>query len=178
MKEYTTERGVTIGVVPITLLLDKIRESHPEPPAPTYTEHLAGGATQDVPITAEMAAAWMTENPEGWAEHAEAWLAYQDKLNERTKTLNDALWKAVMRRAIVVELPKGKGWITDQRDLGIIVPESPIEQREHYIYTEVIGGQGDMIRIMGMASGANLTEEQIATIEASFWDTIQRPRAT
>jgi hypothetical protein len=175
MKEYTTERGVPIGIVPITLLLDKIRESHPLPPAPTYTEHIAGGATQDVPITAEMAAAWMTDNPEGWAEHADAWLAYQDKLNERTTTLNDALWKAVMRRAIVVTPPIDEAWIKDQSELGITVPPEGQERREHYIWTEVIGGQVDIIRIMGMAAGADFTEEQLATIEASFWDTLQRP---
>jgi len=175
MKEYTTERGVTIGIVPIPLLLGKIRESHPEPPAPTYTEHLAGGATQDVPITAEMAAVWMTDNPEGWAEHAADWLAYQDKLDERTRALNDALWKAVMRRAIVVTPPVDEAWIKDQNELGITVPPEGQARREHYILTEVIGAQGDMLRIMGMAAGADLTEEQLATIEASFWDTIQRP---
>jgi hypothetical protein len=177
MKEYTTERGVTIGVVPIPLLLGKIRESHPEPPAPTYTEHIAGGATQEVTITAEMAAAWMTQNPDGWAEHAGAWTAYQEKLDERTKVLNDALWRAVMRRAIVVTPPVDEAWIREQNDLGITVPPEGQERREHYIWTEVIGGQADIIRVMGLAAGADFTEEQLATIEASFWDTIQRPAA-
>ena len=178
MREYTTERGVTIGIVPIPLLLGKIRESHPEPPAPTYTEHIAGGATQEVAITAEMAAAWMTQNPDGWAEHAADWLAYQDRLSERAKTLDNALWRAVMRKSIVVRPPVDETWIKEQEELGITVPPEGQDRREHYIWTEVIGGQSDIIRIMGMAAGADLTEEQLATIEASFWDTLQRPRAT
>lgn len=175
MKTYTTERGVTIKVVPIPLLLDKIREAHAAPPPPTYTEHMAGGATQEVPINEAQALAWAQSDPDTWAPLAEKWAAYQAETDARTKTLNDALWKAVMRRAIVVEVPKGDEWVQEQALYGIAVPEGQDERREHYIWTEVIGGQRDILRIMGLAAGADLTEEQLSAAEASFWNTLQRP---
>ena len=177
MKAYTTERGVSIKVVPIPLLLDKIRDAHAASPAPTYTEHLAGGATQEVPITEAQAAAWQATDPDTWAPLAEKWAAYQAEKDERTKTLNDALWRAVMRRSIIVDLPKDDAWVQEQALYGISVPEDPDLRREHYIWTEVIGGQRDILKIMGMAAGADLTEEQLTTVEASFWDTLQRPAA-
>ena len=175
-KRYKTERGVSIGIVPIPLLLDKIRESHPPTPRPTYVEHLAGGATQPVEISDAMAAIWERDNPESWQEHAAAWAHYQAQADERTKRLNDALWKAVMRRAIVVDMPDD-GWVYEQRELGIDVPDDPKERRDHYIWTEVMGGQHDILRVMSMAAGADLTEEQLSAAEASFWDTLQRPAA-
>jgi len=172
-RRYTTERGVTIRVVPIPLLLDKIKEAHPEPDQPTYTEHLAGGATQDVEITEEMAATWAKEDPDTWAEHAEAWAEYQAAVDERMTTLNDLLWRAVMRRSIHFNMPADEAWVEDQRSYGIKVPDGPVEQRAHYVWTEVLGGQRDIIKIMGLASGADLTEEQLAAAEASFRNTLQ-----
>lgn len=175
-KKYTTERGVTIRIVPIPLLLDKIREAHPMPELPTYTEHLAGGATQEVKITPKEAEAWAKNDPETWAEHAEMWAEYEAELDRRTSILNERLWKAVMRRAIQVDVP-GDEWAEEQALYGLTVPDDPGERREHYIWTEVIGGQKDIIGIMGLASGASLTEEQIRAAEASFLDTLQRPGA-
>lgn len=176
-REYTTERGVKIGIVPIPLLLDKIREANPGPPSPTYTEHLAGGATQDVEITEQMAATWAEKDPDTWAEHAEAWAAYEVERDRHTAELNELLWRAVMRRALQVEMPKGDAWAEDQESYGIDVPDDPAERRDHYIWTEVLGGQRDIIKVMGLASGADLTEEQIRAAEASFLDTLQRPAA-
>lgn len=173
--EYTTERGVPIEVRPVPLLLDKIRQAHPEPPAPTYTEHLAGGAVQDVTITPAMAEAWRTQDPDGWALHADAWAAYQAAVDKRTEVLNDVLWRAVMAKAVVVEVPSGGDWEREQASYGITVPSNPTERKAHYIWTEVIGGTKDILRIMALAAGANLTEEQVADAEASFWDTLQRP---
>jgi hypothetical protein len=177
MTEYTTERGITIEIVPIPLLLDKVRSAHPDVPPPTYTEKLAGGARQEVVITEEMAATWQATDPQSWAEHAEKWAAYEAEQNARTEKLNDVLWRAVMRKAIIVQVPTDDSWIKEQRELGIEVPEDATARREHYIWTECIGGARDILRIMGLASGADLTEEQISAAEASFRDTIQRPAA-
>ena len=77
MKQYTTERGIKIGIMPIPLLLDKIREAHEGPPVPTYTEKTAGG-DQEVELDADMMAAAEEHNPEWYKEHREAWEAYQE----------------------------------------------------------------------------------------------------
>lgn len=176
-REYTTERGITIRIQPIPLLLDKVKDAHPMPEAPTYTETMIGGVTQEVEITPSMAQAAQEQNPDWWAEHAEAWAAYEAEVDRRTELMNERLWKAVMRRAIQVELPKDDAWAEDQADYGLAVPDDPVLKREHYIWTEVIGGQRDIIGIMGMAAGAALTEEQLSAAEASFLDTLQRPPA-
>ena len=176
-KRYVTERGITVGVMPIPLLLDKIRQAHPDPDLPTYTETLAGGATQDIPITPELAATWRVEDPDGWQAHAADWAAYEALVEKRTQLLNDRLWKAVLRRAIIVDLPVDDAWAVDQAEYGIEVPADPDERRAHYIWTEVLGGQRDVIRIMGMASGADLSEEQLAAAEASFRGFLQQTPA-
>lgn len=173
--EYTTERGVTIEVRPVPLLLDKIRQAHPEPAAPTYTEHLAGGEVQEVPLTPATARAWQERDPDGWAPHAGAWAAYEAAMDARTKALNDVLWRAVMAKAVVVEMPAGDAWVREQESFGLTVPTGAAERKAHYIWTEVIGGTKDILRIMALAAGANLTEEQVSEAEASFWDTLQRP---
>ena len=174
MREYTTERGVTIGVVPIPLLLDEIRKAHEGPERPTYTEQLAGGGTQEVIITDEDAAAWQKSDPGTWAEHAETWAAYVQERNANQELLNDRIWQAVMRRALVVELPEDEEWIQDQRELGISVPKDKRERRIHYIRTEVVGGMRDVLRLTAIANGSDLTEEAISLAEASFRHSLAR----
>jgi hypothetical protein len=166
--EYTTERGVTIDIVPIPLLLDKVRLAHPEPPRPTYTEHLAGGGTQEVVISDAEAVAWQANDPETWAQHEEAWTEYQAAMDAHNDKLNDVIWKAILKRSIRVELPEDDGWIEDQRDLGIDVPDDRRERLAHYIWTECIGGPRDIIRITAMANGADLTEDALHAAEESF----------
>ena len=176
-RRYTTERGITIGITPIPLLLDKIREAHPMPDPPTYTEHTAGGGVQEVEITEAMAATWAARDPSTWAQHKETWAEYQAETDRRTTILNDALWRAVMRRAIQVDMPKDDAWAEDQALYGLTVPDDPAERREHYIWTEVLGGQRDILKVMGLAAGADLTEDQLEAVGATFWDTLQRPQA-
>lgn len=166
--EYTTERGKVIGIIPIPLLLDKVQAAHPMPKRPTYTETLAGGGTQDVEIGDSDATAWAASDPDGWAEHATKWEAYQVAVAERADKVNDAIWKAILRKSITVEMPEDDEWIEDQRDLGIEVPDDPKELKAHYIWTECIGGTRDIIRITALANGADLTEEALHIAEESF----------
>lgn len=177
MREYTTERGATLGIIPIPLLLGKIREAHPMPPAPTYTEHLAGGAEQNVPITEKMAAVAARDNPEWWEGHKAAWAEYEAQLEARTEKLNDALWSAILRRAIVVELPTDGAWEEEMALFGIDVPAEQKARQAVYVWTDCMGGAVDLIRIMAIASGGDLTEEQVAAALASFRDTLARPAA-
>jgi hypothetical protein len=168
MKQYTTERGVTVGIVPIPLLLENISRAHADIPPVTYTEHLAGGATQEIEITPVMAAIWAKDNPEGWAEHAEKWAAYQTAVKARADTVSAALWLAVKSESLKVTLPKGDAWVKQLAGMGIAVPDDPDERRDCYIENKVIAGKHDMTRIMALAYGADLTEEQLDAVEASF----------
>ena len=174
MREYTTERDVTIGVVPIPLFLEELRKAYPPPARPTYTEHLAGNATQQVEISDREAAAWAEHDPETWAEHADKWTAYVEERDANEGRINDAIWKAVMLRSLVVELPEDNTWIQDQEELGISVPRGRKERRIHYIKTEVIGGMRDVLRLTAIAQGGDLSEEALSLAEASFRHSLAR----
>jgi hypothetical protein len=173
-KRYMTERGVAIRVTPIPLLLDEVRKATPLPDPPTYTEHIAGGATQEVEITEGDAEAWAREDPETWAEHAEAWAAYVQARDAAQGVLNERIWQAILRRAIRVDMPGDDGWIYDHEAMGLVVPEDPRERRIHYVRTEVVGGMPDILKITAMANGADLSEEALASAEASFRDSLAR----
>ena len=173
-RQYTTERGVTVGVIPIPLLLDEIRKAHEGPPRPTYTEHLAGGATQEVEISDLDAARWREKDPDSWAEHAKTWDAYIQERDANQEKLNDRLWQAVMLRALVVELPEDDGWIQDHELLGLTVPKTQRERRIHYIRTEVVGGMRDTLKLTAMANGADMSEEALSLAEASFRHSLAR----
>jgi hypothetical protein len=172
--EYTTQRGITVDIRPIPLLLDEVRKANPLPDAPTYTEKLAGGATQDVEITDADALAWARNDPDTWAPHAERWATYIQERDAAQGLLNDRIWLAVMRRAIVVEMPKDDAWVAEQEELGLTVPASPQERRLHYIRTEVIGGMADIWKITAIANGADLSEEALQLAEASFRHSLAR----
>lgn len=174
MREYTTERDVTIGVVPIPLFLEELRKAYPTPSRPTYTEHLAGGATNEVEISDREAEAWAEHDPKTWAEHAEKWAEYVKERNAVQERVNDAIWAAVMLKALVVELPKDDAWIKDQEELGIQVPKGKKERRTHYIRTEVIGGMRDVLRLTAIAQGGDLSEEALSLAEASFRHSLAR----
>jgi len=172
--EYTTERGVTVNVMPIPLLLDEIRKATPTPAQPTYTETLAGGAKQEVKISDAEALVWQEKDPETWKEHAEKWATFEQERDAAQSLLNERIWKAVMKRAIVVDLPKDDDWIAEQAELGITVPENPRERRIHYIRTEVVGGLKDSIKMTAIANGADITEEALSLMESSFRNNLAR----
>ena len=174
MREYTTERDVTIGVVPIPLFLEELRKAYPEPKRPTYTEHTAGGGVNEIEITDREAAAWMEHDPKSWAEHADKWDSYIAERDAAQERANEAIWKAVMLRALVIELPDNDDWIREQEELGIKVPRSPKDRRIHYIRTEVIGGMRDVLRLTAIAQGGDIPEEALSLAEASFQHSLAR----
>lgn len=170
VREYTTERGVQIQVVPIPLMLDELRRAWEKkaPDAPVIVEHLAGGATEELPITEEMAAAMQEQEPEYWEQHAEAWAQYQKDYTAWASKMNDAIWNAIKMRAIQFEMPADEDWIQEQELLGFEVPEDAVKRRLHYLQTEVLGGVRDTIQITAYANGADLSEEALASAEDSF----------
>ena len=168
MREYTTERDVTIGVVPIPLFLEELRKAYTPPPRPTYTEHTAGGGVNEIEITDREAEAWAEHDPATWAEHKDKWAEYIKARDANQEQINDAIWKAVMLRALVVDLPEDDEWIQDQEELGIKVPRNKKERRIHYIRTEVIGGMRDVLRLTAIAQGGDLSEAALQLAEDSF----------
>ncbi len=174
MKKYTTERGVKIGIRPIPLLLDEIRKTNPPPEQPSYTEHLAGDATQERTITEAMAEVWARENPDSWEEHAEAWAEYEAERDAWDEVLSDRILDAVAFEAVDVPMPADGAWIRRHKLIyGMDVPDDPDLQRIHYVKTEVLGGPRDILQVTVVAGGADLDEEALAIAEESFRHTLQ-----
>jgi len=174
MKEHTTGRGVTVGVIPIPLLLDEIRGAHPFPKRPTYTEELAGGAKQEIEITDREALVWQKQDPDTWAEHAETWADYERERDAVQELLNDRIWRAIMLKALVFDMPTDDEWVRDHEDMGLTVPANPRERRIHYIKTEVIAGMPDVWKLTAMANGADLSEGALQLAEDSFRSELAR----
>jgi len=172
MKTYTTERGVTVSITPIPLLLDQIRNMHERPEVPTYAEKLAGGEHQ-VEMTAKEMEAAKVHNPDWYAEHAEVWEAYQEAWQESEAALNQKLLDAIALKGVRFDLPDDDLWVEEQAFLGVTVPESGLARRVHYFKTEVLGGSKDIIKVMVMASGGEVDEEVLARAVDSFRGLLQ-----
>lgn len=176
MKTYTTERGVTVSITPIPLLLDQIRNMHERPEVPTYAEKLAGGEHQ-VEMTAKEMEAAKVHNPDWYAEHAEVWEAYQEAWQESEAALNQKLLDAIALKGVRFDLPDDDLWVEEQTFLGVTVPESGLARRVHYFKTEVLGGPKDIIRVMAMAAGSDVDEEVLARAIGSFRGLLQGTEA-
>ena len=173
MKTYTTERGIEIRVTPIPLLLEKVRDAHDRPEPPTYAEKTASGAERQVAMVEEDMKAAKAHNPDWYAQHAEVWEAYEVEAEKSETALNEKLLNTVCLKAVQVEMPKDDDWIEEQLFLGIQVPEGKTQRRVHYVKTEVIGGSRDIIRLMALAAGAEVSEEVLAQAEGSFRNLLQ-----
>lgn len=170
MKRYTTERGIEIGITPIPLLLEQVRDAHQHPEPPTYPETTASGAVRQVPMVASEMAAAKQHNPDWYAEHAEVWEAYQVEREKSDAALNMKLLSTVALKAVRVEMPEDDNWVEEQEFLGLEVPTLPIARYIHYVKTEVFGGTKDVVRIMALAAGTEVNEEVLARAESSFRD--------
>ena len=178
MKKYTTERGIEISIIPIPLLLDRVKQRHyermeEELPAPTYAETTASGKEHRVKmVEADMAAA-KEHNPDWYAEHAEAWEAHQVLRDESETALNKKLMDAIALKAVKVDMPTDDLWVEEQMLFGLDVPESPAARRIHYVWTEVMGGSKDMVYTMSLAAGSEVSEEVLDQAADSFQSFLQ-----
>lgn len=173
MKRYTTERGMEVGITPIPLLLEKIRDAHDRPEPPTYAETTASGAERQVPMVASEMEAARQHNPDWYAQHADVWEAYQAEVEKSDAALNEKLLNAVALKGVHFEMPEDTDWLEEQAFLGVDVPAGKLERKAHYFRTEVIGGTRDVVRIMALAAGAEVSEEVLARAESSFRDFLQ-----
>lgn len=101
------------------------------------------------------------------------WEAYRAEVDKSDARLNEKLLDAVAIKGVHFEMPEDDDWIDEQRFLGVDVPDGRLEMRAHYFRTEVIGGTRDVIRIMALAAGAEVSEEVLARAESSFRDFLQ-----
>jgi len=171
---YKTTRGVWIECLPVQLLYEtmtsNIAASIEWPDAPERVTIGAGGVEVAEDITQEyIDGAYATE------EEKQEWLHYQDEFEAAKATfdekLTDAAAKFLATEGIrLADESLLEKWKERDEFLGMVVPDGPREQMEHFLQTRILGnGQIDgreiMLRIF-RASGYD--KEVLDTIERTF----------
>lgn len=89
---------------------------------------------------------------------------------------NNRVQKAILM-GLDVKLPEDESWITEQRFLGVVVPEDPVERRYHYITTVVATTLDDFMEIMREHTkalyGSAIKNEDVDALIAGFLSSIQ-----
>lgn len=169
-QKYTSSRGTAVRFYPMPpMLMEKIEvgvemEFGPRPEPPTYTIETAVGEKETHTHTKDT-----LESDEDKA----AWAAYQDEL---------AIWENELSRrvlrAIQVECIKPESlddeWLEKQSFLGIKVPENKFERHLHWVETEFVGNQEDILACMTIPMRlAGAEDSDLAAAEKLFRDSVQ-----
>lgn len=151
MTTYKTTRGIEIEITSVPMMLiDKINAAHKDPEPPTYDITALGGRIEHHPLDDQTA-----ETDEEKAALAD----WKKRKAEAEAERNRAFMRVVMLRGIKIQMPADETWVTEQRLMGLIVPDDPTERRLHFIETEVFGGMVDyqeITRLVMIESGVDM----------------------
>ena len=100
------------------------------------------------------------------------WKDYLTRLAEARALLRERKVHLILARGVVVDVPDG--WEDEQRELGLSIPDNPTDRRVHYILTEMIGSQSDVLAIMeAVYNLAGVNARMLETARASFRDQME-----
>jgi len=161
---FTTSTGVELILKPISpLLAGKVRTSVIWPEKPTYQAKTVSGEIEEHPHD---------ETTLETDEDKAAWLKYLLATAQAEGELNERISKMLFKRGIdykTLKLPKNESWIAEQEDMGITVPDDPLQRKMHYVETELLASKEEIksliLRLMAMSG---VDEEVIAAAERSF----------
>lgn len=169
---YTSALNTTIIFLPMPpMLMEKIeiglKKTWPKPEVPTYEMQTAVGTVEVKPHN---------ETTLETDEERAAWSAYQVDLAAWEEEKNRRLLRAIQLQCIQPVDIDNEEWVERQKFLGMDIPTNPFERKLHYIETEVIGDERDIMACMTipmqLVSGAS--EEDMAAAEALFRDAVQK----
>lgn len=167
---YTSTLGVEVIFLPMPpLLREKIEASlekeWPRPEPPTYTIKTTAGVEETHPHDETT-----LETEEDKAD----WAAYKQENNEWDEENSRRMLRAIQLQCIKLTNQDDTEWIERQEFLGIDVPENKFERHLHYIETEVIGNEDDIMACMTipMQLAANASDEDMAAAEKLFRDAV------
>lgn len=170
--QYTSALGAEVIFLPMPPMLEEkiiisLEQEWPKPVGPTYTMKTATGRTEERPhdeTTLET-----DEDRKVWADYQEEKSAWENEKGKR-------LLRAIQIQCIKQVNPDDEEWIERQTWLGIHIPENKYERHLHWIETEFIGGEDDIMACMTipmqLVSGAS--DEEMAAAEGLFRDSIQK----
>lgn len=169
-KHYVTARNHEVIFLPMPpMLRDNIRAGlnakWPEPTEPTYEVETAAGDTE---VHRHTEKSLVTD------EDKVAWDAYQSE-----KQAWDAEFGRRFLRGLqieCIEFAEKEGWEEKQKFLGFAIPtDNPFERRLHYIQSEIIGDEDDVLMcFMAPMELAGMEDEQLAAAENLFRTSIRQ----
>lgn len=169
--EYTSALDTKVIFLPMPPMLEEkiemaLEAEWPRPKAPMYTMKTATGRTEERPHD---------ETTLETDEDRVAWEAYQQDKSAWEEEKGRRFLRAVQLQCIKRPNPDDEEWIERQTFLKMRVPENKYERHLHWIETEFIGGEADIMACltipMQLVSGAS--DEEMAAAEKLFRDSIQ-----
>lgn len=139
---------------------------------PTYEVTTVGGGKQQFPHNET------TLEVEGDSEQTEAniqlWDEYKQSLILAHLEINSRFTELLMRRGVDVEVPEDDSWLADHRELGIEIPEDPMQLKIMYIQDELIQTKSDWMRLIdAIMALSDISEEDVAAAAESFPDQME-----
>lgn len=169
-ERYVSSRGTAVHFYPMPpLLMEKIEvgveaEYGPRPEPPTYTIKTAVGENE---------AHSHTKNTLETDEDKAAWAAYEDELAIWESELSRRVLRAIQVECIKPADPDDVDWMEKQTFLGIPIPEGKFQRHLHWIETEFIGSNDDVMACMAVPMRlAGVPDEEMAAAEKLFRDSI------
>lgn len=181
-----TSRGITLRCKPVIALIEaqegNIRTKYEWPDVP-QRDVIGPPDDNGKPAwieKADMNAEWVEAM--GTEDDRDTWATYSAH-----KTQVDSDFAADLARSRVrllatrgtevVDGPPEEEWVGEHEWLGLNVPSDPLERRAYFFQFEALGDvQSDIFQIIkGIARASGADEEVLATIEASFRTTVERP---
>jgi len=142
-------------------------EKHGEPKPPTYTAKMGGGPGI---VTWEEEHTYTRDNiADGSEKDRLAWREYE----QQEQMLGQKTWaktaEVYLLRGVLEDLPDDDGWIEEQVEDGIEVPESPRERKIHWIKTELLMDSAEMLSLINAIQGREQEVERAATVAAEMF---------
>ena len=160
-KTFCSARGIQLVLRPVSQFkLDSQRASNEEIPVPTYTMNVLGN---DVPYPMDEEIARNTGRLDEWKEYLKAKSALE---RDKAKKFTDLL----IYDGVDIEVPGPESeWQTTSDIFGIKIPTDPIARKLHYVYTEVLISQEDIVNLISqILSVSQMDEEVVRKIRDSF----------
>ncbi len=161
VKTFVSAKGIELVLRPVSQFkLDTLRASFEDVPVPTYTMNVVG---QDVPYPLDEEIARNKGRLDEWNDYLKAKSALE---REKARKVTDLM----LYDGVEIEIPgPDSEWQKTSETFGIKIPTEPVARKLHYIYTEVLVGQEDIVNLVSqILSVSQVDEEVVQKMRDSF----------
>lgn len=160
-KAFITSSGHRITLSGINnMLLQRVGMTVEFPEVPKYSVETAYGDVE-----------WHDHNETTLEtdEDKEAWEQYQQEHLKAQYQQVENVTKLLLTRGVIADVPDEAKWRQEQEFFGIELPSDPMELRMHYITTEVIGSEEELVEMLDVIMElSNIPREVLDAAQESF----------